>query len=251
MAVNSILDLASNPIYLKILQNEATKRGCYVAPSEIFNILDRVAPPLVKSAPKPEQPLAIFMCGPAGSGKTTIRGPLLEDLGIDDDNIIKADPDEIIQSFEQWKGPGRMQCHSASSYILYDILMPIFAASGYHVVFDTTCRDVGFAEKFMRLLKKHGYYIIMSSVYVSKKTALKRTEERGRISGRVVPRQFVELIYDQFMKAAKQYMKTKEIDEIRLFNNEGSSAIMIFHRKDGEVLLKEGGYKFYFSLKDF
>lgn len=251
MAVNSILDLASNTKYLKILQSEATKRGCNIMPSEIFNVLDHVAQPLVKAAPKPEKPLAIFMCGPAGSGKTTVRGSLLEDLRIDINNIIIADPDEIIKAFEQWNSPGRMKCHYAASFILYDILMPIFATSGYHLVFDTTCRNVKFTSEFIKLLKKNGYYIIMNEVYVSKKTALKRTDERGQITERVVPREFVEMIYDEFMKAAKAYMTMKEIDEIRLFNNEGSSATLVYHRKNGQVLIKDNRHKFYFSFKGF
>ncbi len=250
MATNSIIDLASNPSYLRILQVEATKRECFVSPNEIFNVLERVAKPLVAGRPRPQQPIAIFMCGPAGSGKSTIRQQVIRDHGIEPDNVIIADPDEIIRTFEQWNSPGRMKCHYASSYILYDILMPFFAQSGYHIVFDTTCRDVKFTEYHMKALKKANYYISLTEVYISKKTALKRVAEREKQNVRIVPREFVELIYDQFMKAAKAYMKTKEIDEIRLFNNEGSSAIMVYHRKDKEVLYSDKKHKFYFSLKD-
>ncbi len=258
MALRS--DLHCNKKWMQII-DRAKDDGCIIDRLEIYDILHSIAGPLMKGIVVPVKPVAIIMCGPVGAGKTTIKGNILEELGIKQDDTIFAEPDAILATLKQWMNPAtKLKCQKTSGQILYKFLLEYLAATRHHIVYDTTCRAIGNTMDAIEYFARNGYYVVLAEIYVSLSTSQARV--RGRYNAateknkRYIDPKEVEYIYREFSKKASAYFEKKidgkpvRINELRLYNNEGNVPALLYKRVNDKVDMMING-KFYYDYKKF
>lgn len=211
---------------------DAADYGCHSSVEEILEIVNTLAPPYASHINSPEKPTAIVMCGPAGAGKSTIRKQIMAEFDMTEETTIVADQDELMMRMAN-----KMKCQRTSGEIMRQVLIPAFAKTRHHIVFDSTCRAIGLTLDAIDTFKQQGYYLVLCEVYTTKSTALARAASRRN---RVVPPHIVSQIYDEFEKRASAYLlpevsgRPVHVDEIRLYNNEREPKLLF--RRISEVL---------------
>jgi len=171
---------------------------------------------------------AIFVCGAAGTGKTSGRPKFLEDAGVSPGSYVYLNPDEL-----------------GGNQSLLTHLLQKAVSQNYSFVFDATCRNRRYVSSLMKSLK--GYKIILCMTYASLETALQRVKQRV---SQPVPEPVVRDIYRHMKKNAETYMKLSFIDELYLYNNEETSKL-IFHKSKKRIECVSPGSGFYFDVSKY
>jgi len=188
---------------------------------------------LTKGVRRPKNKVAMFMCGAAGTGKTSLRDRFLSDIGMKTSFVylnlddIKADRNtarEILKS-----------------------LVKRTVEDGYSLLWDATCRNKSEILAEMSSMKSKGYKIVLGMVYASLNTVLKRIKKRTE---QPVEESVVRDIYQHMMRSAEVYMNKDSIDEIYLYNNE-KTAILMFSKSDKSVQCHSPDLKFYFDVSKY
>ena len=65
-----------------------------------------------------ENPVSVFMAGSPGAGKTESSKNLLKKFSENGNNIIRIDPDELRECFEEYTGDNSSIFHTAVSFIV-------------------------------------------------------------------------------------------------------------------------------------
>ena len=172
---------------------------------------------------------AIFMCGAAGTGKTSSRAKFLADAGITS-SYIYLNPDNL-----------------GGNQTLLTSLMNRAIKENYSFVFDATCRNRNYITSVMKNLYESGYKVILFMTYASLNTALERVKKRV---SQPVPQEVVRDIYQHMKKNAETYMKISYIDELYLYNNEQTSKI-IFHKSKMGIKCVLPDEEFYFDVSKY
>jgi predicted ABC-type ATPase len=163
---------------------------------------------------------AIFLCGTAGSGKTTFRKTLPESYKV-------LNIDELKIPFDE-----------------YNKLIIDTIKSGVSFIYDGTCRDKRNMIPRMKLAKEHKYKVIFITLYVPLEVSLERVKKRIE---QPVPEEVVKDIYKHLTNNIGKYINLDSIDEVRLYDNE-NEAKLIYHKKNGKVEYKSPSSNFYIEL---
>jgi predicted ABC-type ATPase len=203
-----------------------------------------------ETASTQKKPLAIVLCGPAGSGKSSfvkmvhasVSGPTL-----------MANVDVVLENLRPWNNESdpvlKEIYRKITSYFYFDVLFPIFSKSNLTLIVESTCRDVkSTKDSLLKPLTDGNYYIVLCLLEVSKETAWARVEKRqtARETKRLFTKNIVNTIYNNFQKAKVEYMELG--NELFVFNNNEGVMKKIFDR--GAPKLVGGKRKrFYKTLK--
>jgi predicted ABC-type ATPase len=233
------------------LQNKKFAQACPFTKADLEAIHNAIAFPILQNKPVPKEPYAFFMCGAAGSGKSSLTKSITAEKGVQD--YILADPD-IALSVIPWDAEKKGKCRTVCTALLADLLVPKYLESKHHIVLDFTCRDSRMLQMMLKKAKKEKYTTVLVEVYVSEETAQRRVKERQAKTGRVVDEKTVSYIYGQFKDLAKDYIEeiVYPFDEVYLYNNnEDNVAPMLLFKKDSETtkpcLVEDG--EFYFDYQ--
>ena len=188
---------------------------------------------LTKGVRRPKHKVAMFMCGAAGTGKTSLRDRFLSDIGMKS-SFVYLNLDEI-------------KTDKSTAREILKSLVRRTVEDGYSLLWDATCRNKSEILAEMGSMKSKGYKIVLGMVYASLNTVLKRIKKRTE---QPVEESVVRDIYQHMMRSAEVYMNKDVIDEIYLYNNE-KDAILMFSKSDKSVQCHSPHLKFYFDVSKY
>ena len=187
---------------------------------------------VTKGVHKPKKhKLALFLCGSAGSGKTTSRSLFLKDAGVTT-SYVYLNVDDLK---DYTKSPQEALLKLTERVV----------SEGYSFFWDATCRNKTTVLPWMEYLKQKGYRVVMGITYASLPTVLKRVKER---ISQPIPEHVVRDIYQHVVKNIEVYMD--HVDDVYLYNNE-SKIKLIFYKADKVVHCISPDSKFYFDVSKY
>jgi predicted kinase len=199
--------------------------------------MEEIYSSLVKGVRKPtKHKVALFLCGAAGTGKTTSKYKFLYDSKIRTSFVVLNVDDmrELVGSQEK--------ARSVLSYATERVIK-----EGYSFLYDGTCRDKTNVLKMMEHVKSLGYKTILGITYTPLRTALQRISKRVN---QPLSEEVARDIYKHLTKNIETYMDEPSIDEIYLYNNEHTSKL-IFTRKDKTIQCITPESAFYFDVSKY
>lgn len=198
--------------------------------------MEEIYKDLTKGIRKPKHKVAMFLCGAAGSGKTTSRHIFLKDANIKT-TFVTLNIDTIRPKIGSQE----------AARPVFQSLIDRTIEDGYSFFYDGTCRDRNDMVRRIQTLKKKGYRIVMGITYASLDTVL------GRVRRRIdqpIDDQIVNDIYKHVENVIERYMTLNEIDEVFLYNNEHTSKL-IFSKTQKEIVCLSPESNFYFDVSKY
>lgn len=198
--------------------------------------MDEIYKQLTKGVRRPKHKVALFLCGAAGSGKTSSLNMFLRDARITTTfvtlNIDQARP--LVGTQEETRK-------------VFQELINKTIEDGYSFLYDGTCRDKSNILARIRTLKEKGYKVILGITYASLKTVLERVKRRVE---QPLDENVVRDIYAHLKKNVELYMSVTEIDEVYLYSNETTSKL-IFQKTKKRVDCISPDSNFYFDVSKY
>ena len=202
------------------------------------------------------EPKVLILCGPPGSGKSTIKNQLLESKNITD--YVNIDPDEIrsILMREGMTFPDDRTMSGVTN--AFNKRMSDEAINQrFNIVFDTTGQNSMAIFALIRSLRESGYKTHFVIVYASLETCLERVARRNAQlaesgSNRIpLPLDVARVIYDGFMKEkgiASTFLLDfpPRLDEILLYdNNTEGEPTLLYQKVEKDVVFSSNFPNFY------
>ena len=173
--------------------------------------------------PPEDEPVAVFMAGSPGAGKTETSKEFLQE--VEATNVIRLDPDELRHYFEQYTGDNSFLFQRAVSFIVERTLDNAFKRKQSFLL-DGTLSNYAIAEKNIIRAIDRGRDVLVLFVYQSPELAWKFVQSREKVEGRRInPEIFVEQFLDSqavVRKLKQQFGGQIKID-LLLKDNEGGT----------------------------
>lgn len=198
--------------------------------------MDQIYKDLTKGVRKPKHKLALFLCGAAGSGKTTMADKFLDDANITT-TFVRLNIDSIRSVVGTQEAARTVFVH----------LFEKAVDDGYSIFYDATCRDKSNILARMKQLKEKNYKIVLGITYASLGVVLGRVKQR---TDQPLDESVARDIYKHLKKNVEEYMSISEIDEVYLYNNEKTSKL-IFYKDKKEVHCISPTSNFYFDISKY
>ncbi|RLV57863.1 Zeta toxin [Parashewanella curva] len=175
-----------------------------------------------KKFPADEQPVSIFMCGSPGAGKTEASKVFLEAFA--DTSIIRLDPDELRDYFEDYTGNNSYLFQKGVSFIVERTLDFIFK-NNQSFVLDGTFSNFNIACKNIDRSLNRERSVLIIFVYQEPLLAWKFVQAREKVEGRrIKPETFIEQFFGS--QTVIRQVKAKYGDAVKvdllLKNTDGS-----------------------------
>jgi predicted ABC-type ATPase len=151
----------------------------------------------IEKFPSVKEPVAVFMSGSPGAGKTETSLRLIEFFSSSRNGVLRIDSDDLRPLIPGYTGANSSLFQSATS-IIADKMQDCAIAQHQSYIFDgTLTNDVRASDNVRRCLK-HGFSVYIIYVYQDPVQAWSFVKARERKDGRVVP---IEAFIDQYFKA--------------------------------------------------
>lgn len=181
--------------------------------------------------PLRDRPEVVFLGGPPGAGKSTVREKLQKAGVLDPNRYMTLDPDEVKGQIPEYgafqksdPSNAARAVHRESGDIQEDIWRQGQAARKNMIVDSTLGAQQYYSDEIDRLKSEYPEYgTTILHVDVPESTAQERVESRGRATGRVVPREMVSNIY-KAVGPSIDALKNK-VDTTIKFDNRGEPFI--------------------------
>ena len=190
---------------------------------------------LLNKGAKEKEPVVIFMAGLGGSGKGSIKGPILKGMGLSN-KIINVDPDEIkymLPDYKKIKGVLRAaKTHEESSDIAKKVVT-MAVNQKYNLIIDGTMKNMSRTKKILMEAKKKGYRTIMRATQLPTHKAMERNVARykgakNKDDARLVPLEIIEKMGKDVNKSIHALKHT--FDDYRVYDTDvpmGDKPILI------------------------
>lgn len=154
---------------------------------------------------KQDKPIAILTGGAPGSGKThflkTFAPYLLSK------ELFHIDADEIRAQLPEYQGWNAAITHLETKDIVDELIENIGGPCKYDVVYDGTMNKARKYFNLIKSLKSAGYQVYIIYIDVPKEISYQRVMERYQRTGRFVPLDVVQEVYDTGHEAFNQIKK--------------------------------------------
>ncbi|WP_102795865.1 zeta toxin family protein [Bowmanella denitrificans] len=168
--------------------------------------------------PAEENPVAIFMAGSPGAGKTETSIEMLKALD-PQQRVVRIDADELRQFVPGYNGANSYLFHRAVSILVERILDKAFA-NKQSFILDGTLSKLDIAKKNIdRALRKKRFVVIVY-VYMDPLLAWDFVQKRETVEGRRIER---EVFIEQFFSAQTVVNQLKAIYGSKI-------RVMLFHK---------------------
>jgi UDP-N-acetylglucosamine kinase len=157
--------------------------------------------------PPDAQPVAVFMSGSPGAGKTEASLRLIENLSPTGNGVLRIDSDDLRVRIPGYTGTNSSLFQSATS-IIADRMQDCAIEQHQNYVFDgTLTNEIRARENILRCLK-HEYSVYIIYVYQDPIQAWAFVKAREQRDGRIVPK---EAFIDQYFRAREcvNYLKVE------------------------------------------
>jgi predicted ABC-type ATPase len=196
--------------------------------------MEEIYKKLTKGVNKPKKhKVALFLCGAAGTGKTSTREEFLKDTKMSK-TFVYLDIDEVFV----------LMGKRGNFTNMFDSLLKKVIEDGYSFFYDKTCRRFQEVNSLMEDVKQKGYNVKLGIVYASLEKALDRIKKRKE---QPLKQEVAKDIYKEFSGIANKYM---DLDEVYLYNNDSKSKL-IYSKKDKNIECIHPEMNFYFDVKDY
>jgi len=156
-------------------------------------------------APTQEKPLAIFMSGSPGAGKTEFAESLVEVYANNDAKLACIDPDKIRMSLPGYEG-GKAYVLQAAMSKAVDELYSSLLKNKQSFILDGTFSNFGRAQQNIDRALKRGYEIVIVYVYQDPISAWRFTQAREKEEGRKIE---LDIFVQQYFSAKETVNKLK------------------------------------------
>lgn len=194
---------------------------------------------LKKGVRKQKNKVIVFLCGAAGSGKTSHRKYILNQINFKN-TFIEINLDDLVAFYD-------IRYSTDSRKVLSELLEKA-SDDGYSILYDTTCRYPPSILNKIESIKEKGYKIILTMNYTSLPKIIERVKKR---TNQPIPEDTVKKYFDELMKNAEKYMDVNTIDEIYLFSNNSDQMKMFFSKKDKVIKCTSPDEEFYFDVSKY
>jgi predicted ABC-type ATPase len=166
---------------------------------------------------KKKDNIAIVTVGGPGSGKTTVKNDTLLRLGLNINDFVNIDRDEITTSLFQ----NKRECAEQVKRINHQSFKNAYLEK-YNLIFDGTGKNFNKNYKdVIQLLKEHGYTIYLCIVHNDIDIALERIRLRTLETGRWIPIKTIKSFYEMIDPYIIDYLNIPcdHVDGIFLYDN--------------------------------
>ena len=147
--------------------------------------------------PPDAQPVAVFMSGSPGAGKTEASLRLIENLSPTGNSVLRIDSDDLRGLIPGYTGTNSSLFQSATS-IIADKMQDCAIERHQSYVFDGTLTNESRARENITRCLKHDYSVYIIYVYQDPIQAWGFVKAREQRDGRIVPK---EAFIDQYFRA--------------------------------------------------
>ena len=204
-----------------------------------------VADYVARSSRQGKQPVAVFTLGGSGAGKSTVlkllekQDPLIEKIvRVDSDDIKTQVFKEDFEAYnKQDEGSAAGRLHEESSDLANDIVDAILRADNDFLQ-DGTMKTYRNAERDILRAKERGYRTDVIGVTIPVEEALRRAKARAAHTGRKVPERIVVEAHVGSTNTFLKLIETGLADSLKLYDNAGSSPILIYDSTDAKNPIK-------------
>lgn len=216
--------------------------------SIVSSLLKKDGPPV-----SGRQPLAILIGGGTASGKTSLRKAVVEGelqkLGV---RAVTVDADEIkerIPEYEAFKASEPKDAarlvHRESCDIAVMLLKELLRL-GKHFIYEGTMAQTRRYLQLIDALRRKEFEIHIYVVDVPLETALRRADERARVTGRKVPHPVIRYTHGK-IPVTVEALKDK-VDRYQVYDNRDGLKLIAangyIHRDMYNEFLAKGGIKY-------
>ena len=166
---------------------------------------------------KKKENIAIVTVGGPGSGKTTVKKDAILQLGLNINDFVNIDRDEITTLLFQ----NKRQCADQVKIINHQSFKKAYLEK-YNLIFDGTGKNFSkYYKSVIQLLKSHGYTIYLCIVHNDIDIALERIRLRTLETGRWIPIRTIKSFYETLDPYIIDYLNIpcEYIDGIFLYDN--------------------------------
>jgi predicted ABC-type ATPase len=191
-----------------------------------------------KKCVRRDNPIAILTGGPPGSGKTTF----LKNYApwILSDQIYHIDADEVRAMIPEYKGWNGDSTHLETKDIVDELINRIGKPCRYDLIYDGTMNKSHRYIPIIQNLRKLGYKIYVIYITVPKEMSIERAMKRYQKSGRYVPIEAINEVFDNGLNAFEEVSALS--DGYVLVDNSGKEPVII--DRGGEEIPKTRHYDF-------
>lgn len=161
--------------------------------------------------------IAIVTVGGPGSGKTTVKKDTILQLGLNINDFVNIDRDEITTLLFQ----NKHKCADQVKIINHQSFKKAYLEK-YNLIFDGTGKNFSKHYKsVIQLLKVHGYTIYLCIVHNDIDVAFERIKLRALETGRRIPIKRVKSFYETLDPHIIDYLNIpcEDVDGIFLYDN--------------------------------
>lgn len=189
------------------------------------------------------QPIAILTGGAPGSGKSTFIKKFAAWMD-DASKVVKIDADAIRAKLPEYKGWNAFNTHSETKDIVNRLLEDIGNPCEHDIIYDGTMNKADNYRPLIEKLRGLGYKIFIIYMQVPKEVSIERAMGRYQRSGRYVPLEVIDEVFERGLTAYEQLIKEAD-GYVRV---DGVSQKII--EKGGLSLPKERNYEFKQEMSD-
>lgn len=174
-----------------------------------------------------ENPVSVFMAGSPGAGKTEASKALIADLQSDGSDILRIDPDDLRDEFDDYTGGNSYLFQSAVS-ILVEKLHDFAIKQKQSFLLDGTLSNYKIAEKNIKRSLDKKRFVQILYVYQEPALAWQFVVAREKLEGRrIPPEQFVEQYFAarDVVNSLKALFEKKIQVDLLLKNVDGSNRV--------------------------
>ena len=174
--------------------------------------------------PSEPNPVSVFMAGSPGAGKTEASKELLREIS-EGRNVIRIDPDELRENFEDYDGTNSWMFHRAVS-VLVARMLDLVLKQSQSFLLDGTFANYGLARQNVERSLKRKRFVQILYVYQEPYLAWRFVMDRETTEGRrVPPESFVEQYFGarQTVNRLKSCFGERIRVDLLLKNTDGSN----------------------------
>jgi predicted ABC-type ATPase len=151
------------------------------------------------------KPIAVLTGGAPGSGKTHFLKGFAP--WMNSDQVYHIDADAVRAKLPEYKGWNADNSHEETSDIVKQMLDSIGQPCKHDLVYDGTMNKAKKYLPLVRKLKAMGYEVLVIYMQVPREVSVSRAMERYQRTGRYVPIEVIDEVFDNGLDAYEQVIK--------------------------------------------